>query len=216
MSSHVYAPDGSPIPLYERLPALGEPEVIHAAVPPGVEILELGAGAGRITHPLLELGHRVVAVDQSPDMLARITGAETVLGDIETLALGRRFPVVVLASNFVNDPDPERRGEFLSCCARHVESSGQVLVQGFPHDWAPSTDWSEHRGVRVRLRTFERHGALVTGEMEYVVDGRRYTHAFQSRLLTEPELDEDLTSVGLRRVRYLDERKAWVEARPLA
>ena len=99
------APDGSPVLLYARLPALGEAELIHAAVPAGSRILELGAGAGRITHRLIALGHEVVAVDNSGAMLAFIRGAETVLADMETLDLGRRFPVVVLASNFVNNPD---------------------------------------------------------------------------------------------------------------
>jgi len=59
---------------------MGEPEIVHAAVPPGASILELGAGAGRVTHPLVALGHPVVAVDESAEMLARIRGAETVRG----------------------------------------------------------------------------------------------------------------------------------------
>jgi SAM-dependent methyltransferase len=209
-----YAPDGSPIPFYERLPALGEPEIVHGAIPEGAEILELGAGAGRITHPLLRLGHPVVAVDQSPEMLARIGGAETVAGDIEALELGRRFQVVLLASNFVNDADRGRRRTFLACCARHVLPDGQVLIQGFPRAWSPATDWSEHDGVRLRLRAFELEGARVSGEMEYVVDGETFTHRFESHLLTEEELDEDLASVGLRRVRYLDDSGSWIDARP--
>jgi hypothetical protein len=48
--------------------------------------------------------------------------------------------------------------------------------------------------------------------MEYVVDGRHYTHAFSAKLLTEEELDEDLAAVGLERRRVLDERGAWIEA----
>jgi SAM-dependent methyltransferase len=216
MSFNAYAPDGSPIPLYERLPALGEPELIHAAVPARAEILELGAAAGRMTHRLLELGHAVVAVDQSPEMLARVKGAETVIGDIETLSLGRRFPVVVLASNFINDPDPATRHAYLACCVRHVRPSGQVLLEGFPAGWSPSSEWSEHGDVRLRLRTFELEGAFVSGEMEYIIDGRSYLHVFRSYLLTEDELDGDLQAVGLVRVRYLDERRAWVETRPLA
>jgi hypothetical protein len=36
------APDGSPVALYSRLPALGEPELIHDSVPARSEILELG------------------------------------------------------------------------------------------------------------------------------------------------------------------------------
>lgn len=209
------APDGSPVALYARLPALGEPELIHEAVPAGAEILELGAGAGRVTHPLLALGHAVVAVDNSEEMLELIEGAETVLADIATLDLGRRFPIVVLASNFINHPDDTERRIFLEVCARHVLSDGQVLLQGFPRDWTPTTDWSEHGDVRIRLRTFTLEGHLVKGEMEYVVDGQRLLHEFESRLLTPEELDDDLEAVGLRRVRELDDRGSWIEAAPL-
>jgi hypothetical protein len=49
------APDGSPVLVYRRLWPGDEPEVIRAAVPSGAHILELGAGAGRITHPLVGL-----------------------------------------------------------------------------------------------------------------------------------------------------------------
>ena len=206
------APDGSPVALYARLPALGEPELIHEAIPEGAEILELGAGAGRVTHPLLALGHAVVAVDNSEKMLELIEGAGTVLADIATLDLGRRFPVVVLASNFINHPDDAERRTFLAACARHVLPEGQVLLQGFPRDWTPSTDWSEHGSVRLRLRSFTREDGLVAGEMEYVVDGRRLLHEFESRLLSPEELDTDLEAVGLRRVRELDDRGSWIEA----
>jgi len=209
------APDGSPVALYARLPALGEPELIHGVVPPGAEILELGAGAGRVTHRLLALGHTVVAVDNSEEMLALIDGAETVLADIETLDLSRHFPVVVLASNFINHPDDAERRAFLGCCARHVLPEGQVLLQGFPRDWAPSTQWAQHGDVRARLRSFTIDDGLVSGEMEYVVGARRVFHAFESRLLTTAELDADLESVGLRLVRELDDRGSWMEAAPL-
>jgi len=208
------APDGSPVALYARLPALGEPELIHAAIPPGAEILELGAGAGRVTHELVALGHRVVAVDNSAEMLALVRGAEIVQANIETLDLGRRFPVVLLASNFVNHPETAKRRELLTCCARHVERDGRVLIQGFPRDWEPDTEWSELGGVRLRLRAYEVDGNVVTGEMEYEVDGERLVHSFESRLLDDDELDVDLHSVGLRRARVLDDRGSWIEAMP--
>jgi SAM-dependent methyltransferase len=208
------APDGSPVALYARLPPFGEPELIHGVVPAGAEILELGAGAGRITHPLLALGHPVVAVDNSEEMLQLIRGAETVLADFERLDLGRRFPVVVLASNFVNHPDRAERRAFLACCARHVLPGGQVLLQGFPRDWTPTTDWSHHGDVRLRLRRFTLEGDLVSGEMEYLVDGRQLLHMFESELLSDEDLDADLQAVGLERTRELDDRGAWIEAAP--
>ncbi|WP_410587592.1 hypothetical protein [Amycolatopsis sp. lyj-23] len=46
--------DGSPVDVYRLLPPDGEAEIVYAAVPPGASILELGSGAGRVTHPLLE------------------------------------------------------------------------------------------------------------------------------------------------------------------
>jgi SAM-dependent methyltransferase len=208
------APDGSPVALYARLPALGEPELIHEAVPAGSEILELGAGAGRVTHGLVALGHPVVAVDNSAEMLAFVEGAETVQADIETLDLGRRFRVVVLASNFINHPDTTERRGLLACCARHVQPDGQVLLQGFPRTWTPSTDWSELGDVRMRMRRFTLRGDLIAGEMEYVVDGEQLTHSFESRLLDDEEQDADLHAVGLRRGRELDDRGSWIEAVP--
>jgi hypothetical protein len=184
-----YAPDGSPIALYATLPALGEPELVHGAVPAGSEILELGAGAGRITRGL-------------------------VLADLEKLSLGRRFPVVLLASNFVNDPDRSRVRAYLDSCARHVLPNGQVLIQGYPRDWQPSSEWRDLGGVRLRLRSFELDGAQLRGEMEYVVAGQTLFHAFEALLATEAQIDADLEAAGLRRHRYLDDAGSWTEAVP--
>ena len=216
MDESPYAPDGSPIALYATLPALGEPELVHGAVPAGSEILELGAGAGRITRGLVVLGHPVLAVDQSQAMLDRIDAAETVLADLEKLSLGRRFPVVLLASNFVNDPDRSRVRAYLDSCARHVLPNGQVLIQGYPRDWQPSSEWRDLGGVRLRLRSFELDGAQLRGEMEYVVAGQTLFHAFEALLATEAQIDADLEAAGLRCHRYLDDAGSWTEAVPRA
>jgi len=139
-----YAPDGSLIALYAALPALGEHELVHSAVPAGSEILELGAGAGRITRGLVALGHQVVAVDQSQAMLDRIDTAETVVADLEECSLGRRFPVVLLASNFVNHQDRSRVRAYLdSCAARPPERAGA-------HPGVSARLATEHRVARPR------------------------------------------------------------------
>src|SRR5918999_2721713 len=108
------APDGSPVDLYLRLPSFGEPEIVHAAIPTGASILELGSGTGRMTHELIRLGHPVTAVDESAEMLAHVGGATTVLGRIEDLDLGRAFDCVLLASHFVNTADPAERRRLLA------------------------------------------------------------------------------------------------------
>jgi len=122
------APDGSPLRVYERLPELGEGEVVAAVVPAGRSVLELGAGVGRITRQLVRLGYVVTAVDESAEMLAHVRDAETVQASIEELELGRRFDAVLLASNLVN-AEPEQRRAFLNACRRPADLA---VVEGLP------------------------------------------------------------------------------------
>ncbi len=146
------APDGSPVEVYVMLPPLGEAEIVHGVIPEGAHVLELGCGAGRITHRLIELGHPVTAVDNSVEMLSHVRGAEVALADIETLELERQFEAVLLASNLVNTVDDEQRRAFLATCARHLAPSGAVLIQRYSPDWGPSKDVDEQIGsVRLRL-----------------------------------------------------------------
>src|SRR5450755_413595 len=85
----VIMPDGCAVDFYALLRPGREPEIIHrAAGRAGASILELGSGTGRITDALVKLGHPLVAVDESPEMLARNHSAETVCARIEDLALG--------------------------------------------------------------------------------------------------------------------------------
>ena len=208
------APDGSPVGLYATLPPLGEPQVIHEAVPAGSAILELGCGAGRITHELIALGHAVTAVDNSAEMLAHVRGAETVLADIETLDLGRTFPVVVLASNFLNAPEQEELDAVLRSCARHVDGDGQVLLERMPPDWEPRAGTRTAGGIEMTLRDVVLDGEIVMAVMEYRANGERWTHAFRTRLISDDEVDAALSRAGLERIRWLDDRRTWLEARP--
>ncbi|GGZ43369.1 hypothetical protein GCM10010387_42090 [Streptomyces inusitatus] len=103
----IITPDGCAVELYDRLGVGPEPDIITAAVPAGATILELGSGAGRVTHPLVERGFAVTAVDESPEMLERVRGARrTVAAPIERLALGEEFDVVTLASFLIHTSDP--------------------------------------------------------------------------------------------------------------
>jgi SAM-dependent methyltransferase len=211
------APDGSPVEIYRRLPATGEPELIHGAVPAGASILELGCGAGRVTHELIRLGHPVTAVDESAEMLAHVRGAEVVRAAIETLELGRAFDSVVLASHFVNEFDPKRRRRLLDVCARHVASSGSVLIESYPagFDWEDALGKpSVHGDVTVNVTEARVRGRVVDAVVEYRVDGRSWRQAFRARMLDRAELTDALGEAGLDFVRWLDDRRSWCEARP--
>jgi SAM-dependent methyltransferase len=209
------AADGSPVELYARMPTFGEPEMVHEAIPPGTPILELGAGAGRMTHRLIELGHPVTAVDSSAAMLAHVRGAETVHGDIESLDLGRRFGCVLLASQLVNVDDDAQRAAFMATCARHVASDGVVLMQRYDPVWAedPQPSESTRGGVTIRMLSPRRDRERLTATVEYEVDGRIGRHGpFTSRILSDDELISRLFVAGLAFERWLDERRTWLMA----
>jgi SAM-dependent methyltransferase len=213
----VIAPDGCAVELYALLPAMGEPEVVHAAIPAGASILELGSGAGRLTHRLVELGHPVVAVDESPEMLARVRGAETVRARIQDLDLGRPFDAVLLASFLVNTPDEDLRRGFLAACRDHLGEGGCVLVQRHPPGWFDEAAEGEHTsgGVTFRLCDLRRPGpGLLAATAEYQVGERVWTHAFTARRLDDDELAAVLAEAGLAVDAYLTGDGSWVRAVP--
>lgn len=217
-----FTPDGCSVELYSRLPVNGEPETIAAAVPAGASLLELGAGAGRMTRRLLELGFRVTAVDESAPMLAHVEGARTVRSTIEGLALGERFDVVTLTSFLVNTADPALRQELLRTCARHVADGGCVVLQceGAWHAAVePGSAW-ERDGMRFRI-TANGPAEDVRGDqgarrvrMEYAFEDAAWSQTFLSRALTEEELTDALAAAGLRLDAWLTDDHTWLRAVP--
>lgn len=206
------APDGSPVALYRRLGDHGSAAIVAAAAGPGASVLELGCGAGRVTHPLVALGHRVTAVDESPEMLAEVRGAETVLADIAALDLGRRFDAVVLASHLVNVADDGLRRRFLATCARHVAPGGVVLVERHEPGWvrtaAPSVRVVD--GVELDLHDAVHDGDRLRAVMTYRFDGRRFDQPFEVVDVDDDRLGAEAAAVGLVVDRLLDDRGTWV------
>jgi SAM-dependent methyltransferase len=209
------APDGSPVLLYRRLKAGDEPDIIRRAVPPGGSILELGAGAGRVTHPLVRMGFRVTAVDESREMLAWIHGAERVPARIEGLDLRQRFDAVLLGSHLVNDPDDGRRLRFLETCRRHVADRGVVLIEHHPADWATTATAGEtHFGdIVVSLTDVRREPPFVSAVAVYLVEGQTFRQPFTARVLSADELAAALRAAGLAPARSLT--PTWTEATPI-
>ena len=145
--------DGSPVQAYAAMSddtyAAG---LVHAAVPPGATVLELGCGTGRVTRPLLALGHPVVAVDGSAALLAHVHGARTVCADVEGLDLDERFDVVLLMSYLV---ESGRREALLNACGRHVADGGSVILQRLPPRIFETLDTLDQQvdGMHHRVRT---------------------------------------------------------------
>ena len=215
--SGAITPDGCAVELYVLLQPMGEPEIVHAAVPAGASVLELGAGAGRVTHPLVALGHPVVAVDESAEMLANIRGADTVQAGIEDLDLRRRFDAVLLASFLVNTDDRDVRRRFLATCRRHVRDGGCVLIQRHPPAWFDEATNGEGvaGGVIHRLRNVSRPGpGLLAATAEYQVGDRVWTQTFTAERLDDEALAAALAEAGLAVDAYLTGDGSWVRAVP--
>ena len=203
--------------LFARLPAGSTPLLIHDAIPSGASILELGAGAGRITHPLIALGHEVVAVDESPDMLAHIVGAETIECRIEDLALGRRFDIVLLMSHLIENPDRDLGQRLLKTCRAHVDDSGYVLIQRDPPDRNYSAEPLRRTmpdGSTIGMRNLDQPSpGLVSFTLDYQVEGSMWSQSVVTRRISDSSLEAELSSADLKIDGFITPSRTWIRAR---
>ena len=137
--------------------AAEEPAVraLVADIPPG-DAVDVGCGTGRHTRWLVERGHRVTAVDGSPEMLAiaarTVPAATTILADVEELPLpDQSADVVVCALVLSHQPNLDAIGEL----ARLLRPGGRLLISN-PHPFATavlgSRAWTiTPDGERVRI-----------------------------------------------------------------
>jgi SAM-dependent methyltransferase len=209
--------EGSQTELYLHLTDVGESQLVHRAVASGASILELGCGTGRMTRGLLDLGHPVTAVDNKQEMLSHLPEtAAAVLSDIETLVLKTSFPVVLLASNLINNPDQGIRSKLLATCRSHVSEEGVVVLQRYQpglDGWEPG-DWVERGSVAVRIFRFERQGDHFSASIEYRRGDQAWTQHFSAVVLDDETLRAELALSGLRLERMLDPEGSWVLATP--
>jgi SAM-dependent methyltransferase len=104
--------------------------------------LDAACGTGRHTKRLVELGHEVVGVDLTPEMLAwarsNVAGASFVLGDLRGIPAGdARFDVVVcaLAVSHLGEP-----GGGISELSRVLRRGGQLVISVL-HPTLASLGW---------------------------------------------------------------------------
>src|SRR5256712_5242057 len=206
---------GAPVDLYRVLVAADEPELIDREIPENAEILELGCGSGRITHPLIALGRRVVAVAFNPEMLELIEGAETVLSRIEDLELGRTFGGVLLMSSLINAPE-EIRLALLRSMRRHLASNGVALIERYDPDIGNDPMPSErHLGaVTIRVSDIAREGHLLFQTIDYDAGAHgNWRIRIEGRyVVSDDEMLADLAATGLRLLRWIDDRHRWLAA----
>jgi SAM-dependent methyltransferase len=202
--------DACSVDLYLRLPYAGEVELLRPWLAPGSNILELGCGVGRVTAHLLAAGHRVTAVDNSPDMLAFVpAAAERVCCDIERLQLHREFDAVLFASCLINVADDALRAEQLATCRSHLRAGGSLLFERYDPRWlevltaGPQGAIGE---VEMSVDRVVRERDDIDLRFRYEHQGRTWTQSFVARALDDGAIAAQLAACGLR-------LETWVGAR---
>jgi SAM-dependent methyltransferase len=107
----------------------------EAKAAPG-PVLELMAGTGRVSLPLVEAGVPLTCVDASREMLSRLRGklsergltATVVQADVRTLDLGQMFDLAILPFNSFSElAEPSDQELVLACVYRHLHTGAKFI-----------------------------------------------------------------------------------------
>lgn len=171
---------------------------------------------GRVTHPLLDRGFCVTAVDESEEMLTYIRGAETVHSTIEDLRLGRTYDVVLLAFYLVHAGDRDLARRFLDTCRAHVGETGCVLIQRRPLETPDEVSREATIGTDgiARVSSDLVEDGVWRGRAEHVFPDATWTQTFTYRPMSRQQFEDELLSAGLRLDCYLDDDRTWAQSRP--
>lgn len=106
------------------------------------EVLDIGAGTGRIALPLARRGVKVCCVEPSPAMRQEFerkldqqpivsANIELVAGEASSFAIGRTFPLAFLSGSFDHFLDDDERVSSLVNIGRHLDVQGTLVFDVF-------------------------------------------------------------------------------------
>ena len=177
---------------------------------PGMEVLDLACGHGRITNRLAERGTRVTGLDATPlfldrareDAARRGVDVEYVHGDMRELPWEGRFDrVLSWFTSYGYFSDDENR-RVLEAARRALRPGGRLLIENNnllfilrhfrPADVVSMRDYD----LLVDVRTYDPRDGRFYSERVVVRDGRVRRARFFVRAFTFPELREWLLAAG--------------------
>ena len=185
---------------------------------PGLELLDLACGHGRIANALAERGVRVTGLDATPlfldlaraDAAERGLDVEYVEGDMRSIPWRERFDRVLCwftSFGYFDDPDNQKT---LAEFARVLRPGGQLLLETMHHDGfvrgfipAPGATVAE-RGddTLIDVTTFDSVRGRVETDRTVHRDGRVRRSHHSIRVPTVPEFDEWLAAAGFSERHY--------------
>jgi 2-polyprenyl-3-methyl-5-hydroxy-6-metoxy-1,4-benzoquinol methylase len=155
----------------------------------------------------------VVAVDESPEMVARVPETETICSTIGELRLDRRFDLVLMMSYLINVADETERVRLLRTCAHHVRPGGSVLIQQQIPGMLRGPAVRENGNRRFVISDVEdRPGNIQAATLSHTVGDRTWSQRILTQNLAEDQLTAQLTEAGLTLTDYLTPDRTWVRA----
>jgi SAM-dependent methyltransferase len=162
---------------------------------PGMAVLDLACGHGRITQRLARRGCRVVGLDSSPGFLElarrdaaalawpEVVAPEYVLGDMRHLPWSERFDGIVNWFTAFGFFDDEGNRSVLHEAQRALKPGGKLLIEHINRD---------------AILSHLQHASVVERDGNYMIDQSRYDVA-TGRMLTERMI---LRAGQARRMRF--------------
>jgi 2-polyprenyl-3-methyl-5-hydroxy-6-metoxy-1,4-benzoquinol methylase len=184
---------------------------------PGLEVLDLACGHGRIANRLAARGARVTGLDATPRFLelaradaeARSVDVEYVHGDMRELPWTARFDRILCWFTAFGYFDDEQNRQVLREARKALRDGGLLLIEGnnlleLARRWQPTTLVERDGDFVIDRHRFD----PVTGRMNterIVVRGgrvRRFTYAV--RMFVASELRDWLVGAGFASVDFYD------------
>ncbi|MEV5709498.1 methyltransferase domain-containing protein [Actinoallomurus sp. NPDC052274] len=180
---------------------------------PGMEVLDLACGHGRIANRLAERDCRVTGLDVTPaflerarqDAAARRAPVTYVEGDMRSLPWERRFDRVISWFTAFGYFDDEGNRRVLSEVARVLTPGGRFAVELNNRDWIirnfqPASVIERDGDLMIDQRTLDPLTGRAVTERTVVRQGRVRQVPFHVRMFTFTELRDWLLAAGFRGV----------------
>jgi SAM-dependent methyltransferase len=186
-------------------------------IEPGMEVLDLACGHGRIANRLAGRGARVTGLDRTAVFLERARAdaaaggveVEYVEGDMRELPWEERFDRVVSWFTSFGYFDDEANRAVLGGVHAALKPGGSLLIDcNNPFElfrrWLPATVIEKGDDMVIDHHVFEPITGRADTERTVVRDGRVRRFAFSVRMFVAAELGDWLREAGFDEVRFYD------------
>jgi SAM-dependent methyltransferase len=184
------------------------PFYVRYAKKQGSPVLDIAAGAGRVTFPLAQEGLRVTALEKSPSMLTemrrKLLGlpkdaaqrVNIVEADMSDFSIGRKYRLIIIPGSFAHAMSTDKQLSTLKCVRKHLASDGLFILDLHVGALLPEDlKFEEPQGTLPDGRTVIRSGVIHTDMVRQIMKvNLKYTVIHASRNHGEEKQEIEVTS----------------------